>query len=190
MKVNSSKSGKRLIHSRILKALAAVPHGCNVNDLLSCGYQFTTISDLVRAGLAVASLDTGKVDGRIVEIARIKISDAGLKLVSTTVRSLASEATSPPTTSRIDETHASMTARTQYLEARLAVATQHIAEGEARICVVRAAIARRRNLGLSSDLPDRLLNTMLDTLSLMMGYKAIIEAAAEHESNELAATLV
>src|SRR5262249_3707326 len=62
------------------------------------------------------------------------------------------------------------------LETRLAVVNRRVIEGEERVRKVRAAIERTRGLGLNIELAERLLDTMLVTLSLLMERKAALEA--------------
>jgi hypothetical protein len=71
-----------------------------------------------------------------------------------------------------------LTAReTVHLEVWLVRVTQHVKEGDARIGRVRATIERRRESGLTSELTENLLNTMLESLSLLNDTKARIEGS-------------
>jgi hypothetical protein len=197
----SAKRASGPTYRRILKTLAAAPHGCDVNTLLSSGFEFATISDLVRAGFAAAQLETTKVSGRTVDIARLRITDAGrkrLELVSTAGAPTSSDVTSPAATSVV-EADASMaeappfseagpaiphavepdgrTAGTMHgSEAMLAAVIRHVAEGEALVSRMKVVIAKTRELGLGVDFAENLLDTMLETLSLMNDVKAGIEA--------------
>ncbi|HMA70061.1 MAG TPA: hypothetical protein VKP67_01000 [Xanthobacteraceae bacterium] len=129
-----------------------------MNSLLSHGFKFETIADVCWAGLARAQLETVRAGGRAVEIACIRITDAG----------------------RADIEFNWASATTAYSKATLA--SRHVAEGKARANQVRAAMARRRALGSSTDLAETLLNTMLVTLSLKIEHKAEIEAALDHQN--------
>src|SRR5215468_6422003 len=160
MEPNSQKQNIGLKHRRLLKMLVQSRRGCNVNSLLSHGFKFSTIGDLCRAGLARAQLETVRAGGRTVEIACIRITDAG----------------------RADIEFNWASATTAYSKATLALATRHVAEGEAQFNRVRATIARRRALGSSTDLAETLLNTMLVSLSLMIEHKAEIEAELKHQN--------
>jgi hypothetical protein len=69
-----------------------------------------------------------------------------------------------------------LTAReTVHLEVWLVRVTQHVKEGEARVGRVRATIERRRESGLTTELTENLLDTMLESLSLLDDIKARIE---------------
>jgi hypothetical protein len=50
-----------------------------------------------------------------------------------------------------------------------------VKEGEARVGRVRATIERRRESGLTTELTENLLDTMLESLSLLDDIKARIE---------------
>jgi hypothetical protein len=62
------------------------------------------------------------------------------------------------------------------LEAKLAILNRQVIQGEARIREMGAAIERRRQSGLNTEIAEHLLNTMLETLSLLTNRKAGIEA--------------
>ena len=69
-------------HRRVLKMLArARRHGCDVNALFSRGFEHKTIADLVRTGLATVQLESMRKRGRTVEVARVRITDAGRRLL-------------------------------------------------------------------------------------------------------------
>jgi hypothetical protein len=69
-------------HRRVLKMLArARRRGSDVNALFSRGIEFETIADLVRTGLATVQLESMRRRGRTVEVARVKITDAGRRLL-------------------------------------------------------------------------------------------------------------
>jgi hypothetical protein len=64
-------------HRRMLKMLAKVERGRDVNVLLSHGFSFETMGDLVGSGLAIVQLDSMRRRGRTVEVARMRITDEG-----------------------------------------------------------------------------------------------------------------
>ena len=68
-------------HRRVLIVLARTPDGCDVNALLTRGFKIETMSDLVRAGLATVRVETVDESGLSIEIARIRITDAGRKAI-------------------------------------------------------------------------------------------------------------
>lgn len=63
-----------------------------------------------------------------------------------------------------------------YLEAKLAMASRHVVEGELRVGKIGAIIDRRRGFGLNTEFTENLLHTMLVTLSLMIDSRMRIEA--------------
>jgi len=66
---------------RALKMLAKAPQGRDVNALLTRGISFETLADLVRTGLARVQLETMERRGQTIEVARVKITDAGRKAI-------------------------------------------------------------------------------------------------------------
>ncbi len=68
-------------HRRVLEVLAKTPLGCDVNALLTRGFKLETVGDLVRAGLATVRVETVKERDLPIEIARIRITDAGRKAI-------------------------------------------------------------------------------------------------------------
>ena len=80
MESDSQSIGSR--HRRVLKMLArARRHGCDVNALFSRGFEFELIADLVRTELATVQLESMRKRGRTVEVARVRITDAGRRLL-------------------------------------------------------------------------------------------------------------
>ena len=68
-------------HRRVLKILAKAPRGRDVNVLLTRGFRFETLADLVRTGLVRVRLDTVKQRGQPVEVARLRITDDGREAI-------------------------------------------------------------------------------------------------------------
>ena len=64
-------------HRLMLKMLAKVERGRDVNVLLSRGFSFEIMGDLVRTGLATVQLDSMRRRGRTVEVACVRITDKG-----------------------------------------------------------------------------------------------------------------
>ena len=65
-------------HRQVLKVLArAPPRGRDVNALLTLGFKLETMADLVRSGLATVWVETVKERGLPIEVARVRITDAG-----------------------------------------------------------------------------------------------------------------
>ena len=71
----------RRSHRRVLRVLAKTQHGRDVNALLTRGFKIETMGDLVRAGLATVRVETVDESGLSIEIARIRITDAGRKAI-------------------------------------------------------------------------------------------------------------
>jgi len=65
------------IHRRVLKVLATAAHGRDVNALLARGFKFETMADLVRGRLATVRVETVAADRMVIEVARLRITDAG-----------------------------------------------------------------------------------------------------------------
>ena len=64
-------------HRRVLEVLAKALRGCDANALLARGFGFETMADLVRSGLATVWVETVKERGLPIEVARVRIKDAG-----------------------------------------------------------------------------------------------------------------
>jgi hypothetical protein len=56
-------------HRRVLKVLANAPRGGDVNALLTRGFKFETMADLVRSGLATVRIETVEERGLEIEVA-------------------------------------------------------------------------------------------------------------------------
>jgi hypothetical protein len=62
---------------RVLAVLAKAPRGRDVNALLTRGFRFDTIAELIRSGLATVELQsTGRSEPDL-HVARVTITDAG-----------------------------------------------------------------------------------------------------------------
>ncbi len=64
-------------HRRVLAVLAKAPRGRDVNALLTRGFRFETIADLVRRGLATVQLQSIGKHESSVNVACVRITDAG-----------------------------------------------------------------------------------------------------------------
>jgi len=64
-------------HCQALKILAEAVHGRDVNALLTRGFKFETMADLVRSGLATVRVETVEAHGLVIEVARLRITAAG-----------------------------------------------------------------------------------------------------------------
>jgi hypothetical protein len=64
-------------HRQVLNVLANAPCGGDVNALLTRGFKFETMADLVRSGLATVRIETVEERGLEIEVACVRITDAG-----------------------------------------------------------------------------------------------------------------
>jgi hypothetical protein len=64
------------------KVLATAPQSRDVNALLTRRFSLETIADLVRSGFAMVHLESTGRRGQTVEVARVRITDAGQRAVS------------------------------------------------------------------------------------------------------------
>jgi hypothetical protein len=74
-------------HRRVLAVLAKAPRGRDVNALLTRGFRFETIADLVRRGLATVQLQGIGKHEPSVNVACVRITDAGRKVLEGTAKS-------------------------------------------------------------------------------------------------------
>ncbi len=68
-------------HRRVLKVLAKAPRGRDVNASLACGFGLETMADLVRGGLATVRVEIVEAHDLAIEVARIRITDAGRRAI-------------------------------------------------------------------------------------------------------------
>jgi hypothetical protein len=68
-------------HLRMLEVLAHASRGRDVNALLTRGFKFGTMADLVRSGLAIVRVETVQERGLPIEVARIRITGAGRRAI-------------------------------------------------------------------------------------------------------------
>ena len=64
-------------HRQVLEVLAMAPQGRSVNALLTIGFKLETIADLIRSELATVRLEVTENHDLRIEIARVRIADAG-----------------------------------------------------------------------------------------------------------------
>jgi len=70
-------------HRQVLKVLArAPPRGRDVNALLTLGFKLETMADLVRSGLATVRVVTVEERGVKIEVACLRITDAGWRAIA------------------------------------------------------------------------------------------------------------
>jgi len=68
-------------HLRVLRVLAKTQHGCDVNAFAYPRFKLEIMAALVRGGLATIRVETVEESGLPIEIARIRITDAGRKAI-------------------------------------------------------------------------------------------------------------
>jgi hypothetical protein len=67
---------------RVLEMLAgAEPNGCTERALAALGCSVDTLADIIRCGLASMSLERMTAGDRTLDVARIKITDAGRQAI-------------------------------------------------------------------------------------------------------------
>ena len=71
------RHGPKPDRRRALELLAASPDGCTEALMFANGFTAELLVELVRAGLASAHPERMVADGRMTEVARVKISEAG-----------------------------------------------------------------------------------------------------------------
>ena len=66
---------------RALELLASCPEGCTEAVMLAHGFTVRQMLELVRDGLATASAERVVAGGKSIEIARVKITEAGRQIL-------------------------------------------------------------------------------------------------------------
>jgi hypothetical protein len=62
---------------RAFKLLAGSPDGCIISIMLAHGLKPELLADLVRGGLATTKPETVSTGGKLIEVVRMTITDAG-----------------------------------------------------------------------------------------------------------------
>ena len=76
------RRGPKPDRRRALELLAASPDGCTEALMFANGSTAELLLELVRGGLASAHAERVVADGRMMEVARMKISEAGWQAVA------------------------------------------------------------------------------------------------------------
>jgi hypothetical protein len=79
------RHGPKPDRRRALELLAASPDGCTEALMFANGFTAELLVELVRAGLASAHPERMVADGRMTEVARVKISEAGWRALTADV---------------------------------------------------------------------------------------------------------
>src|SRR5262249_32820572 len=79
------RHGPKPDRRRALELLAASPDGCTEALMFANGFTAEMLLELVRAGLASAHAERMVADGKMSEVARVKISDAGWRALTADV---------------------------------------------------------------------------------------------------------
>jgi hypothetical protein len=74
---HSRRRGPKPDRRRALELLAAAPDGCTEALMFANGFTAELLIELVRAGLASAHAERMVAGGKMMEVARVKISEAG-----------------------------------------------------------------------------------------------------------------
>jgi hypothetical protein len=76
------RRGPKPDRCRALELLAASPEGCTEALMFANGFSAELLIELVRAGLASAHAERTFADGKTMEVARVKISEAGWRALT------------------------------------------------------------------------------------------------------------
>jgi len=68
-------------YRQVLEVLAVAPQGRGVNALLTIGFKLETIADLIRSELATVRLEATENHDSRIEVARVRIADAGWRVL-------------------------------------------------------------------------------------------------------------
>ena len=79
------RRGPKPDRRRALELLAASPDGCTEALMFAIGFTAEMLLELVHAGLASAHAERMVPDGKMSEVARVKISDAGWRALTADV---------------------------------------------------------------------------------------------------------
>ena len=79
------RHGPKPDRRRALELLAASPDGCTEALMFANGFTAELLVELVRAGLASAHAERMVADGKMMETARVKISEAGWRALTADV---------------------------------------------------------------------------------------------------------
>ncbi len=69
-------------HRRALQVLAASPHGCTEALMLAHGFTLDLLAALVSGGLATAHTERMRAGKRTMDVARVKITEAGRRMLA------------------------------------------------------------------------------------------------------------
>ena len=76
------RHGPKPDRRRALELLAASPDGCTEGLMFANGFTAELLIELVRAGLASAHAERMVTDGKMTEVARMKLSEAGWQAIA------------------------------------------------------------------------------------------------------------
>jgi hypothetical protein len=71
---------------RALELLAASRDGCAEALMLANGFTVEQLAELVRAGLASAEPERVVMDGRTIEVARVRLTETGWRMLNTATK--------------------------------------------------------------------------------------------------------
>jgi hypothetical protein len=82
MPTHSRKRSPPATRRRALELLAASRDGCTEAIMIAHGFPVDMLVKLIRAGLATAGTERMVAGGRSIEVARVRITDAGRRALS------------------------------------------------------------------------------------------------------------
>jgi hypothetical protein len=82
MAVKPRKVWRDTEEKRALQMLAGAPHGCTEGTLRAHGFSVRPLARIVRAGFAVAKLETVKAAGRTLSLPRLTITNTGRRALN------------------------------------------------------------------------------------------------------------
>jgi hypothetical protein len=86
-RLRSARRRSKPDRRRALELLASCRDGCTEAIMLAHGFTTEQMVELVRAGLATATAERVVAGGKTVEVARVRITDAGRRaLANTSIR--------------------------------------------------------------------------------------------------------
>jgi len=76
------RRGPKPERRRALELLAASPDGCSEAIMLAHGFTVDFLVDLIRTGMATTRIESVVAGGRAMEVARVRITEAGRRALA------------------------------------------------------------------------------------------------------------
>jgi hypothetical protein len=80
--VHYRRGPKKPTRRRMLELLASSPEGCTEALLVRNGFSIDLLVDPIRAGLATATPEWIRMEPREIEVARVRITEAGRRVLT------------------------------------------------------------------------------------------------------------